>query len=138
MTTPFDFDLLVIGAGSGGLAAAERTGSYGARVAIVEAAKTGGACVNYGCIPVDDWSQTTCSSIFAVGDCTGRMPLTPSAIAQARAFADAQFGDQWHSADLNWMPMSVSSHAEAATIGLSEAEAGAMIFIVITPALLHC
>jgi len=46
-----DYDLLVIGAGSGGLAAAERAAAYGARVAIAEQSNPGGACVNYGCIP---------------------------------------------------------------------------------------
>src|SRR6476646_9010952 len=47
----FDYDLLVIGAGSGGLAAAERATTYGARVAIAELAAVGGTCVNHGCIP---------------------------------------------------------------------------------------
>ncbi|CAG8500358.1 4290_t:CDS:10 [Ambispora leptoticha] len=46
------YDLLVIGGGSGGLAAARRAGSYGARVAIIEASgKLGGTCVNVGCVP---------------------------------------------------------------------------------------
>ncbi|MUG95092.1 hypothetical protein F7734_23100 [Scytonema sp. UIC 10036] len=48
---PFDYDLLIIGTGSGGIAAAERAASYGVRVAIAEQAKVGGACINYGCIP---------------------------------------------------------------------------------------
>ncbi len=45
------FDLVVIGAGSGGLACAQRAVEYGARVAIVEAARLGGTCVNVGCVP---------------------------------------------------------------------------------------
>jgi glutathione reductase (NADPH) len=45
------FDFLVIGGGSGGLAAARRAASYGARVALVEAAALGGTCVNVGCVP---------------------------------------------------------------------------------------
>ena len=45
------FDLLVIGAGSGGLAAAKRAAKHGARVAIFEADRVGGTCVIYGCIP---------------------------------------------------------------------------------------
>lgn len=45
------FDLLVIGAGSGGLAAAQRAAEYGARVAIVEKGRLGGTCVNVGCVP---------------------------------------------------------------------------------------
>src|SRR5690606_23785902 len=45
------FDLLVIGGGSGGLAAAQRAAEYGARVAIVEKDRLGGTCVNVGCVP---------------------------------------------------------------------------------------
>lgn len=48
----FDFDYLVIGAGSGGIASARRAASYGAKVALVEAnEQTGGTCVNVGCVP---------------------------------------------------------------------------------------
>ncbi len=45
------FDLIVIGAGSGGLAAAKRAAGYGARVAIIEADRVGGTCVIRGCVP---------------------------------------------------------------------------------------
>jgi glutathione reductase (NADPH) len=45
------FDLVVIGGGSGGLAAAQRAAEYGARVALVEPAPLGGTCVNVGCVP---------------------------------------------------------------------------------------
>jgi glutathione reductase (NADPH) len=47
----YDYDLFVIGAGSGGVAAARRAGSYGARVGICEEWTVGGTCVNRGCIP---------------------------------------------------------------------------------------
>ena len=47
----YDFDLLVIGAGSGGIASARRAASYGAKVAVVEMGKLGGTCVNVGCVP---------------------------------------------------------------------------------------
>ena len=47
----FDYDLLVLGAGSGGVACARRAASHGARVAIVEQAEIGGTCVHRGCIP---------------------------------------------------------------------------------------
>jgi glutathione reductase (NADPH) len=46
-----EFDLIVIGAGSGGLAAAQRAAEYGARVALVESHRLGGTCVNVGCVP---------------------------------------------------------------------------------------
>lgn len=44
-------DLLVIGGGSGGLAAAQRAAEYGARVAVIEQDRLGGTCVNLGCVP---------------------------------------------------------------------------------------
>ena len=44
-------DLVVIGGGSGGLAAAQRAAEYGAKVALVEAGRLGGTCVNVGCVP---------------------------------------------------------------------------------------
>ena len=46
-----EFDLIVIGGGSGGLAAAQRAAEYGARVALVESGRLGGTCVNVGCVP---------------------------------------------------------------------------------------
>ena len=47
----FQFNLVVVGAGSGGLAAAKRAASYGAKVAIIEANQVGGTCVIRGCVP---------------------------------------------------------------------------------------
>ena len=47
----FDYDLFVIGAGPGGVAAARLAATYGARVAISERDKVGGTCVVHGCIP---------------------------------------------------------------------------------------
>ena len=46
-----DFDLIVLGAGSGGVAASRRAASHGAKVAIVEAGRVGGTCVPRGCVP---------------------------------------------------------------------------------------
>lgn len=46
-----DFDMIVIGGGSGGLAAARRASEYGARCAVIESHKLGGTCVNVGCVP---------------------------------------------------------------------------------------
>ena len=51
-TNPMEnFDYLVVGGGSGGLASARRAAEYGARVALIEAAELGGTCVNVGCVP---------------------------------------------------------------------------------------
>ncbi len=46
-----NFDLIVIGGGSGGIAAARRAAEYGARVALIEGGRLGGTCVNVGCVP---------------------------------------------------------------------------------------
>jgi len=51
MSTSFDFDLLVIGAGSGGVRTARIAASNGKRVAIAEVSDLGGTCVNVGCVP---------------------------------------------------------------------------------------
>lgn len=51
MSTPYDFDLFVIGGGSGGVRAARMAAQTGARVGLAEAAELGGTCVNVGCIP---------------------------------------------------------------------------------------
>jgi glutathione reductase (NADPH) len=51
MTTSYDYDLVVIGGGSGGLAAAKRSAAYGKKVAVIERARLGGTCVNVGCVP---------------------------------------------------------------------------------------
>ncbi len=49
--TNWDYDLLVIGAGSGGVRASRMSARYGARVAVVEGRDLGGTCVNVGCVP---------------------------------------------------------------------------------------
>ena len=47
----YDFDLFVLGGGSGGIATARRAAEYGAKVGIAESGRLGGTCVNRGCIP---------------------------------------------------------------------------------------
>ena len=76
-----------------------------------------------GAIIVDEYNQTTQANIFAVGDCINRINFTPVAIAQGRAFADTQFGNNPRTVCYEYVPSTVSSHPEAATVGLSEAEA---------------
>jgi len=48
---PTHYDFVVIGAGSGGLAAVQRAAQHGARCAVIEAGRFGGTCVNRGCVP---------------------------------------------------------------------------------------
>ncbi|NEO27313.1 MAG: FAD-dependent oxidoreductase, partial [Kamptonema sp. SIO4C4] len=47
----YDYDLFVIGGGSGGIATARRAAEYGAKVAVAEYDRLGGTCVNRGCVP---------------------------------------------------------------------------------------
>lgn len=47
----YDYDVIAIGAGSGGLSVVERAAEYGKKCAVVEAKKLGGTCVNIGCVP---------------------------------------------------------------------------------------
>eukprot|EP00598_Pedospumella_elongata_P004334 CAMPEP_0184978238 /NCGR_PEP_ID=MMETSP1098-20130426/8809_1 /TAXON_ID=89044 /ORGANISM="Spumella elongata, Strain CCAP 955/1" /LENGTH=479 /DNA_ID=CAMNT_0027501355 /DNA_START=77 /DNA_END=1516 /DNA_ORIENTATION=+ len=50
-TSQFDYDFVVVGGGSGGLACAKRAAGYGAKVAVIEGGRWGGTCVNVGCVP---------------------------------------------------------------------------------------
>ena len=78
-----------------------------------------------GAIPVDAFSQTRVSSIYAVGDVTNRANLTPIAIREGHAFADTVFGGKPWSVDHGLIPTAVFSTPEIGTVGLTEAEARA-------------
>lgn len=69
MSKTFDFDLIVIGAGSGGVRAARFAANLGARVAIIENRFFGGTCVNVGCVPKKMFSYaaeaSTVTELFA-------------------------------------------------------------------------
>jgi glutathione reductase (NADPH) len=62
-------------------------------------------------------------SIYAVGDVTNRVNLTPVAIREGHAFADTEFGGKPWSADHEMIPTAVFSTPEIGTVGLSEAAA---------------
>ena len=74
-------------------------------------------------IAVNEFSQTNQSHIYAVGDCTNRVQLTPVAIAEGRAFADTVFDKRHCRVDYNNIPSSVFSNPQAAFVGLTESEA---------------
>jgi len=76
-----------------------------------------------GAVKVDDMNQTTCPSIYAVGDVTNRVQLTPVAIREGQAFADTVFGNKPTKVDYECIPAAVFSHPPLAGVGMTEAEA---------------
>lgn len=76
-----------------------------------------------GQIIVDEMSRTNIPSIYAVGDVTDRVNLTPVAIREGHAFADTVFGGKSVSVDHELIATAVFSQPEIGTVGYSEAEA---------------
>ena len=76
-----------------------------------------------GEIVVDEWSQTNVPSIFAVGDVTNRLALTPVAIREGHAFADTVFGGIERTADHECVPSAIFTQPEFGTVGMTEEEA---------------
>lgn len=74
-------------------------------------------------VAVNEYNQTAESHIYAVGDCTDRVNLTPVAIKEGRAFADTHFGGQSQKMAYENIPTAVFSTPEGATVGLTETEA---------------
>lgn len=76
-----------------------------------------------GAVRVDELSRSTCPSIYAVGDVTNRVQLTPVAIREGQAFADTLFGNKPTRVDYNCIPSAVFSHPPLAGVGMTEAQA---------------
>ncbi len=76
-----------------------------------------------GEVIVDDWSRTSAPNIWAVGDVTDRVNLTPVAIREGHAFADTEFGGKPWYFDRADIATAVFSQPEVGTVGISEAEA---------------
>jgi glutathione reductase (NADPH) len=76
-----------------------------------------------GAVRVDEYSRSTCPSIYAVGDVTNRVQLTPVAIREGQAFAETVFGNRPTKVDYNCIPSAVFSHPPLAGVGLTEAQA---------------
>ena len=77
-----------------------------------------------GHVRVDEWQNTSAAGVYAVGDVTGRWPLTPVAIAAGRRLADRLFGKQPDARlDYDFIPSVVFSHPPIGTVGLTEDEA---------------
>jgi glutathione reductase (NADPH) len=80
-----------------------------------------------GGIAVDEYSRTSAQNIYAVGDVTNRINLTPVAIREGHAFADTVFGGKPTAVDHSNVPTAVFSDPEIGTVGLTEAEARARL-----------
>jgi glutathione reductase (NADPH) len=99
---------------------APNVAKLGLKEAGVEIAKNGG-------IAVDEYSRTTAQNIYAVGDVTNRINLTPVAIREGHAFADTVFGGKPTVVDHANVPTAVFSEPEVGAVGLTEAQARAQL-----------
>ncbi|WP_127145710.1 glutathione-disulfide reductase [Pelagibacterium montanilacus] len=80
-------------------------------------------CDQTGAIVVDEYSRSSCPSIHAVGDVTGRAALTPVAIREGAAFAQTVFHHTPTTVPYDLIPTAVFSEPEVGTVGLSEEDA---------------
>ena len=79
-----------------------------------------------GAIVVDEYQNTNVDGVYAIGDITGKAPLTPVAIAAGRRLSDRLFGGQAEAKlDYENIPTVVFTHPPVGTVGLSEREAEA-------------
>ena len=80
-----------------------------------------------GAVIVDEYNRTNVSGIYAVGDVTNRVQLTPVAIREGHAFADTVFGNNPRTIDYATIPTAVFSNPTIAGVGLTEEEARATL-----------
>ncbi len=85
--------------------------------------KAGVKLKDNGAVVVDEYSKSTVDSIYAIGDCTDRMMLTPVAIAEGMALANTLFNNQPTMPCYLNVPTAVFSTPSCGTVGLTEAEA---------------
>jgi len=78
---------------------------------------------SHGTIVVDEHFRTTEPSIYALGDVTGGMELTPVALAEGMSFARREFGGRDQVVDYDFIPTAVFSQPNMGTVGFTEAEA---------------
>lgn len=77
----------------------------------------------HGAVAVNEFSQTAVDNIYAVGDVTNRVNLTPVAIREGHAFADNVFGGKSITVNHHLIPTAVFSQPELGVVGLTEAQA---------------
>ncbi len=87
--------------------------------------KAGVECDSLGAVKVDAFSKTSVESIYAVGDVTNRVALTPVAIREGHAFAETVFGGRPEAVVHSNIPSAVFSTPELGCVGLTEAKARA-------------
>ena len=87
-------------------------------------------CHEHGGIEVDEYSRTSVPNIYAVGDVTNRVNLTPVAIREGHAFADTMYGGKPTKVDHANIPTAVFSEPELGVIGLTEEQARAQLPIL--------
>jgi glutathione reductase (NADPH) len=80
-----------------------------------------------GAVIVDPYNRTNVPSIYAVGDVTNRVQLTPVAIREGHAFADTVFGHNPHTLDYSVIPTAVFSNPPISGVGMTEEEARAQL-----------
>lgn len=85
--------------------------------------EAGVAVAEHGGIVVDEWSRTSAESVFAVGDVTNRVALTPVAIAEGRAFAETHWNANPTRVGYANIPTAVFTTPPIGTVGCTEAEA---------------
>ncbi len=78
-------------------------------------------------IKVDSENKTNISNIFAIGDVTDRINLTPVAIDEGRKFADRNYGESDRKVNYDFVPYAVFSQPEIASVGLTEEKATQLV-----------
>jgi len=83
--------------------------------------EVGVICGADGAVMVNEYSQSRIESVYAIGDCTNRLNLTPVAIREGQAFAQTVFGGNPTAVDHHTVPSAVFSHPPVGTVGVTEA-----------------
>ncbi|MBW4624287.1 MAG: glutathione-disulfide reductase [Brasilonema octagenarum HA4186-MV1] len=120
-TEPLTADVFLVATGRS--PNVEGLGLENVGVDIVATSDEGPAYNTMNAIAVNEYSQTSQPNIFAVGDVTDRINLTPVAIGEGRAFADSEYGGNRRVFSHEDVATAVFTTPEAATVGMTEADA---------------